>query len=62
MLCLYRGEIIARRNDAAIKNDEIVFAGIEDDGLATGADEVTGDRDDEANRELTEQAKIHELG
>ena len=59
MLRLYRGEIIAGRNDATVEHDQVILSRTDQHGLAAGANAVSGGGDYQANRNVTEQADFH---
>ncbi len=57
-----RREVIARRNDAAIQDEEVILAAIEHYVLATGADAVAGERNQNVDCQMSGDASFHELG
>jgi hypothetical protein len=62
MLGLDGGEVIAGRDDAAIEDKEVVLGRIEDHVLATGADAITSERDQNVDCYVAGDASFHGMG
>src|SRR6185312_6749996 len=55
-------QVIARGNDAAIKDHKVILAGIKDYVLATGTDTITGEGNQNINCHMAADASFHGMG
>ena len=62
MLSFDSGQIVARGNDTAVKDHQVILAGIKDYVLATGADTITGEGNQNINCHMAGDASLHGMG